>query len=169
MNKKGIELSVNFLVIVIISLVILSSGILIVRQYFSTAEDIKTQLDEQTERQIEASLGQGKLISIPFKKKTIGRGDSDIIGLGILNIYDNQKEFNVNISLSNAYDNNKNQIETDEEIDIRYENSFELDSKEKKIIPIRIAVPKQIPSGNYIFNVEIDQYDKITKIYITVP
>ncbi|MBD3354943.1 hypothetical protein GF361_03080, partial [Candidatus Woesearchaeota archaeon] len=120
MNKKGIELSVNFLVIVIISLVILSSGILIVRRYFSTAEDIKTQLDEQTERQIEASLGQGKMISVPFKRKTIGRGESDILGLGVLNIEDHRTEFNVNISLSSAYDKNKDLIDQNlaERIDI---------------------------------------------------
>jgi len=170
MNKSGIELSVNFLVIVIISLVILSSGILIVRQYFSTAEDIKMQLDEQTERQIEASLDQGKMISIPFKRKTIQRGESDMIGIGVLNVNDIQMTFNIDVSLSSAYDKNKDPIENlEEDIDIRYEKSLELDSKEKKIIPVRIFIPEQIPSGNYIFDVEVSPYERISKIYVIVP
>ena len=52
-NKKAaIELSMNFLVIIIISIVILGSGIYLTRQIFTGAQETSATLDERTKEAI---------------------------------------------------------------------------------------------------------------------
>ena len=88
MNKKAIQLSINFLVIIIISIVMLSSGILIIKKYFKTADEIQLQLDEQTINDIGNLLDSGNQVAIQLNKKTIPAGESAIFGIGVINIFD---------------------------------------------------------------------------------
>ena len=172
-SKKAIELSINFLVIVIISLVMLSSGILIVQKYFGTAEEIQSQLDTQTIAQIEELLDEGDPVAIPLKRKTISAKESDIFGLGVINIYDTPTSFTANIIFSNAYKPNKEDITAfpkPPEEWLLYDNlQFNLEPKEKRTISIRVDVPAGATSGTYIYNVKALPYDRITKMYVIVP
>ena len=56
-GKKGIELSLNFLVVLILSIVVLVGGITLTRSFLSTVEDQEEMVDAQTKRQIESLLG----------------------------------------------------------------------------------------------------------------
>jgi len=51
-NKKAMQLSVNFLVVMILSIAILAGSLVLVRTLFSKAENLKLELDESTEREI---------------------------------------------------------------------------------------------------------------------
>ena len=174
MNKRAIELSINFLVIVIISLVMLSTGILLIKRYFGTAEEIKAQLDEQTVAHIEELLEEGDVVAMPLKRKTIGSGETGIFGLGVLNINEQPETFTVEIALSQLVKKDKTtaapaQLEYDPTDWLLYEKSFTLDYKESRKIPIRVAVPGGVFSGTYIYNIEVLPYERITKMYVIVP
>ena len=57
MNKKGaIELSVNFLVIMIIAISVFGMGIRMTFQLMTKAEEIRADVDESTQREIEEAL-----------------------------------------------------------------------------------------------------------------
>ena len=179
MNRKAIELSINFLVIVIISLVILSSGILLVRKYFSTAQEIQLQLDDQTEANIEELLDEGERVALPLKRKTIPAGEADIFGLGVLNINPGATTaFSVNIEFNELVKKNKDVLEPgqlgyDPQGWLLFEqDGFTLDFKDSKKIPIRVAVPGGVLSGTYIYNVVVlvgPQKYGLTKMYVIVP
>ena len=62
MNKKALELSINFLVIVIISLVILSAGILLIKKYFAEAEELHKEISQETEIQINENTPLSKIL-----------------------------------------------------------------------------------------------------------
>lgn len=96
-KKAAVELSMNFLVVVILSIVVLTSGILITRQIFTGAEEIKTQLDSQTDSQIESLLQGSRRVGIAFGRKTIAAEDSSVFGLGVRNVLRENLYFKVSV------------------------------------------------------------------------
>jgi len=175
MNKKAaIELSVNFIVIIIISLVILGAAILITRQVFRGATELKATLDTQTEAQIEALLEEGKPVAVAFNRKTIGRGEHDIFGVGVLNI-EERANFNLEISFNKAFNKADEEIFCDDCNDwlLYSTDPFELGKNVENKIAVLIDVPKNAQIGDYIFDVVANkdgsQYYNIQKIYVVVP
>lgn len=102
MNKKAIELSINFFVILIISIAILSFGIYFIGKIFVEVDKYKLILDSQTEKQLEDLMDTGQKVVIPFNEKEIKKKDMAVFGLGILNVMNGNIEFNVVIEASMA-------------------------------------------------------------------
>src|SRR3989338_1661935 len=94
MNHKGaIELSVNTLVVVIISLVILAGGITLLYKFIAGAEEIKADLDARTTEELERLLvQQGKKVALPLHVADVERGKTHVFGLGILNALEAQQD-----------------------------------------------------------------------------
>ena len=187
MNKKAIQLSINFLVIIILSIVMLSSGLVLVRKFFATTVDIKADLDTQTKGKISQLLSVGETTALPFNKKTINAGENGVFGLGILNVLREEHQYRVNIVAWDAYDKNKNQLTgfdgmqsntfgmVEENKYVLYEDTeFTLKPNEQKEIPILVSMPKESQRGTYIFNVIVQdltqgsQYGNTQKKYVTV-
>ena len=109
MNKKGVELSINFLIILILSLAVLASGIFFASKLLGTAIDMKQDLDESSKMEIENMLIEGVRVGIPFKSQKVERGKSVYYGLGILNVYPHDN-FRISVTFSDAFDLNYQQI-----------------------------------------------------------
>ena len=158
--KKGIQLSINFLVTIIIGIVLLVLGILILRQFIGGAEEIKEDLDARTEAQLSNLLSAGQQVAVPFNSQTIRRGDGYLFGLGILNILDPTPpattiSFEIKASFSIADAALPPDVEHPDEW-LRYNReSFDLRKSEQHSEPVLIQVPKNAQSGTYIFNVEV--------------
>ena len=174
MNKKAaIELSVNFLVIIIISLVVLSSAILITRQIFKGATELKATLDTQTESQIEALLNEGRPVAVAFNRKEIARGEHSVFGVGVLNLLE-PGTFNLFVVFKNAFDSAEEEIScSDCSGWLLYdEDAFELGTNGENKIAVLIGVPKDAAIGTYIFDVKAEMdgasYGDLQKIYIEV-
>ena len=105
MNKRAFELSVSFLVILIICIAIFSFSIYIVRKFFTHAENLRMTYDERTEREIEQLLDDGSRIAIPFDKKEIGNGEFKTFGIGVLNILNSgsSNTFEINVHFNQAF------------------------------------------------------------------
>jgi hypothetical protein len=106
LNKKAaIELSVNFLVMLIITLVIFGSSMVMVKKFFGGATDIKRVYDERTEQEIERLLDDGSRVAIPFDKKKIANGEFATFGMGVLNVLgkDQQNDFRIQIKFNKAF------------------------------------------------------------------
>lgn len=86
MHKKAIELSINFIVIMIFSIAILSSSFLLVNQFFGKAEAMKARLDSDTESKIRSMLVSGERVAIPVQSQEIGLGKPVTFAIGISNI-----------------------------------------------------------------------------------
>jgi len=84
-NKRGIELSINFIVLLILGIAMFSGGLVFVGKFFSKAGTMKGALDSQTERQIEAMLDSGSAFVIPIHTKTVARSKLATFGVGLYN------------------------------------------------------------------------------------
>lgn len=180
MEKKGaFNLSIEIIVIVIISLVILSAGLLLLKKFIEGAEDTKILLDAKTEDELKRLLiDENKLVALSKNTAALYPGESHVFGLGILNIDGEKgKQFSISIALSKAL-NQENQDMT-QQVDTanwpRY-NSEPISIKENEhwTEPILIKVPPEAKKGTYIFNVKVSRYgqnppyDTIKKINLVV-
>ena len=181
MMKKGtLDLSINILVIVIISMVILSSGIILLYKFIGQAEEIKIDLDQRTEDELERLLvDQGKQVALPFYSANLFPGDSKVFGLGILSL--NNYEFRLDIQLSKAVDEEGNDITLIEKINAEkwllypYKDEIlKMDENEHQKVSILVKASKEAVKGEYIFDVKILQqpentlYGNVQKLVIKV-
>jgi hypothetical protein len=167
-NKKAaIELSMNTLVIIIISLVILGSGIALLYQFIGSATDTKKLLDERTNTELEHLLvDQGKQVALPLHVATLSGGESHLFGVGILNS-DAKKfgtEFVINIELNKFIDkNNEDKTtelqETAESWLLYTPETIKLEENENTKESILVDIPADAPKGQYIYDVIIKAKD----------
>jgi len=168
--RGAIGLSIETLVIIIISLVILGAGITLIYQFIRGAEEIKAELDVKTQDELERLLvGQGKKVALPLHVATVPRGESHVFGLGILNTFDHTENFQIRIRLSKAVDETKADITTQvnaQEIAgwaLYNTASIAIESNANNKEAILIQVPKDAIKGEYIFVAEV--YDSKNLLY----
>ena len=182
-SKKGFQLSINFIVILIIAIVVFGFGIIFVTRLFEGITKVKVQLDEETEKELDELFDKDETLSIPRNSKTINVGKSEVFGLGILNILGDNKEFTIDISCTSTIkkagetmsEQERNQYcERPEDKNWVFEDHFEefIKNNERKKIPIFFQVPTGTPPGTYIFTITVSYdttiYDTPEKIYIKV-
>jgi len=179
-GKKGFELSVTFLVILIIAIVIFTSGIYLIKQFFSVTLKIEERVTAQTQKEIERRLIEaGEKVAVPFNRKQVKIGDSRTFGLGILNTLGQSNLFGVEMSFNKAFT-----LKEQQEIfpELAYMNqdwiyselpNQQLKRNEHIIIPLTVRVGSKTAEGVitkkdvvYIFNACVykDISDKGLKI-----
>lgn len=84
-KKAAIQLSMSFLVMLIIAVVIFLLSLVFLSDFFKQATDLKAGLDEQTRGQIEKLLSGNARIAIPLETKNTKAGDPVSFGVGIKN------------------------------------------------------------------------------------
>jgi len=172
MNKKGIELSLNFLVVMILSIFIMVGGITFTYKFLIVVDERENEIDEQTKRQIESLLMDGHMVAIPIDTIKIKRGGHDTFGLGIYNILkDGSKDFRIAVSFKQAYDRNGDVIpeslasETKTYINSNWvfgkiDTEYTVPTNRYELVPIAVSVGGDMSSagdntkaGKYEFNV----------------
>ncbi len=195
-KKAALQLSVSFLVILIICIAAFSLSVYIIKRFFTHAEKIRDIYDERTEKEIERLLDDGSKVAIPFDKKIIYNGEADTFGIGILNMLDTgaENEFQITINFSKAYDK-----ENEEQCDMTnpgecgnpqkwlkaysgissssgliIDKTIRNNEQQKFLIGVE---PKYAPAGLYVFNLNVEYlndskmlpYDTLHKLYVEVP
>lgn len=195
-NKAGaVELSVNMIVITVLSLVVLGIGFYLVTNIFTTATEYKEKLDEQTKDNIIASLRQsGELISLPLTKYTLQRGAVETIGVGIYNNAGSDQTFYISVECTEAIDTDQTELCAKNNGVSCYtaETGFctnwiilgsekeTIANKDTIIAELFLIVPEDAPSGIFGYIVKVctgnecgatsaTQYGPSKKFYITVP
>lgn len=180
MNKRGaLELPINVLVTIIIALVILASGITLLYKFIGGAQNIKGQIDERTNAELERLLvDQGKQVALPLHTAIIERGSTHVFGIGILNI-GSLRQFQLQVELSKVVDIQEQDI-TSEVDKIQVEEWLLYDPEpillaenEHRKEPILVNVPADALPAQYIFNAKViledgKQYGNTQKFIVTV-
>ena len=165
MNKRGMEMSVGLIVVIILSVLIFSLSLYYVFKWFGEAEALKAEIDKQTQEQIMDALKTGnRLVAIPLAIQDVGRGKSANFGVGIRNIGD-EKQFSLAVGFSGAYTPDGKDIP----VSVDYINSNWIGAfstmnigsvkrNEQKIMPFLIKADLNTgagttPKGDYVFNV----------------
>lgn len=162
MEKKGFELSISVIVTIIIAIVLLGLGVLLLNKFIGGAQEIKQELDEETDQQLSLLLESGQRAAIPFNSFDMRRGDSEIIGFGILNIEDSTKSYIFTVDESTAFTSENVGINFEADNWVRYDrNSVEIGPRETYKTAILLTVPKNATSGTYVFNVEVRELSSL--------
>lgn len=176
LNKKAIELSLNFLVILVISIIIFSFGIRFISRLSSQA----TELQEITAKELDERIGSlvcegSDRVCVGNERKTITRTKFDVFGLKIMNILESQN-FDIIISrpTPSGTTNSKQEIQSDNLVWNPKSRSIFIEENEEANLGIGVQVPATAVSGTYIFDVKIlsadgKPYSATQKLYVVVP
>ena len=170
-KKRGaIQLSTNFIVMLILTIVVFAFGIVMISRIFSFAEDERLRLDQQTESMIEGALDRGERVFIPRERRTVPAGDTKVFGMGILNVLGTgQDKFGILVKFHEAYDgdtricsdpcptamNNAllSATETTTPNGLIITKTIRNNEQEKFLIGVK--VPPSEDKGTYIYNVTV--------------
>lgn len=170
MDKRGIELSVNMLVVIIISLVLLAGGIVLLNKFIGGAEELQVLLDERTEEQLQSLLiDEGQLVALSRQTITFNGEGQGIIGVGVLNI-DTEAIFQLVVGLPRSLERPQGLTRTITLLSTP--EPFTLEQQGTRMEPILITVGVGTPRETYVVEVEVQKrgstYDSKKKIYIVV-
>lgn len=168
--KKGIELSLNFLVTIIIALTIFTFGIKFISNLTKEAIELESITTEQLDKRIENLVCDTYKVCIGINKKTIQKGEFDVFGIRIINILETQ-EFNINAEVTKIIKDSREIIDPNKlsKINLKHRKNFIIKKNNEENIGVGVEVAKDAVSGTYILDVEIPQYNEIYKIYVEVP
>ena len=155
------------------------------QSFITGAEDIKTQLDAQTELELQRlMIDAGKKVALPLHTVEMEAGEDHIFGLGILNIDSvlYGEEFTIDVTLSKLLDEDGLEVETVNELKAlswllyNTETMF-IQENQHKSEALYIGVPEDAAKGTYIYNVYVyytpeggnaARYDSVKKLYVIV-
>lgn len=180
MNKRGFEMSVGLIVILILSVLIFSLSLVFIFKWFGSAEELKAEIDKQTKEQILTALKTGsQLVVVPMAIQNAERGKSAVFGIGIRNIAA-EKKFSISVGFSGAYLPDGRELGVDESwIKQKWIGSFGVSNvglvrkNEQVVFPFLVKVDLSIapgistPKGDYVFNVCV--YDAPLTAYNEAP
>ena len=166
-NKKAIQLSINFIVMLILGMAMFAGGMVFVSKFFGKAQNIKGSLDSQTERQIEAMLDSGSSFVIPIHTKEIHRKEYATYGVGLYNDGRNEAvtEFSIMITPDSGHGKDKMPLcqgtpcsaSNYPQIKPSLAQTATLQIDEKYKFLFLFDIPSNCPSGTYIYNVASKQ------------
>src|SRR3989338_1026376 len=159
-GKRAIELSLNFIVIIIISITLFIFGIRFMSQLSSQAFELqKLTLDDLDARIANFACEGSDRVCIGADRQTIPKGKFGVFGVKILNVLDPQsgqgQDFEITVALSTFVPkNNPSASGPPLEIKPKARNVF-IKANEEKEAGIGIEVPKTAEPGTYVFNIQI--------------
>ncbi|MBI2147933.1 hypothetical protein HYU19_05715 [Candidatus Woesearchaeota archaeon] len=179
-RKAAIELSVNFLVMTIISIVVFGLGLVLAKNIFSGSTELSDKAFEQLDQGIDKlACATGERVCLSTKQKTVQRGEFSKIALSVENILKepagNAKDaFQITISHPNAVDAGDRPIPDRLEW-LPHQRMVEIPRQSTMTMGVGINVPDDAASGTYVFDATVSangapyHQGMLYRFYISVP
>ena len=160
-DKKGVELSINFIVIIVISIIVFFFGARFIYKLASEATEIQQLTADELDERIGSLLCEGsQKVCLGIDRKLIKRGELGIFGLKIINIGLSQN-FEIKVSESGAYTKKGAQIANNLLYLPKDPRTVYIQRNDDAQIGIGIEVPKNTQAGTYIFNAVVCFDDRV--------
>ena len=157
MKRGALGLSVNAIIVIILSIILFSAGISLMFKFINTGEETQDLLNQQIIGAIEARLiQQNKLVALPFNSAILEAQDNKVFGIGFRNI-EAEAEFTVIVSISAG-----SPIQSIDAAKWFFYDTTPILLEENEIgnLALRIEIPNEAELGKYIFNVEVVKLGK---------
>jgi hypothetical protein len=189
MHKKGVEVSINFIVMFILAMVVFASGLAVMRNIFGDAESAKEKIEQQQKEEMERYLCDGsEKVKLIYASLDMKKGEGTFAGLCIRNDFDSDKSFYIKAYCDAAYNGPNSEIcnhdtgtctnvcdnwlSIDDATYTIYPNEI------KKIQDLSVMIPQSdVAKGTYVFNIKIcednsiaciQQYGTTKKLHINI-
>jgi hypothetical protein len=166
-NKKGaIELSANFIIVIIISLVIVVGGLSMFFNMKKNAQKLVDTLDDQTQERIKNMMLSGtERVAVYPSDPTLVSGDAKLIGVGITNIYDGpgQADFDIQIVGVDFYPKNNPNAATPmnpANYADSVQSSITIQPHSQAVKGILLRMPGSSLKGQYVYTIDITVDDR---------
>jgi hypothetical protein len=103
MRKRGLELQVSYLVILILSIAALAIGLSFAANLFIKADNLRKDLDSRTQLEIDRALDGGQKVALPINRKDIPRNRYDQFGVGVFNTLTETTPFEIEVKFSEFF------------------------------------------------------------------
>ena len=154
-NKKAaIELSMNFLVGIIIGIAMFSFGIYFLGKIMST--DVEVFLPDSYEEDAKACYSRGDRLCIIEKRQEIRVKKYGAFGLVINNMLGEKAKFKPIVDFSLGITDKEEELDEVEGIwTHEQERAIELENNDYELVSLAFTVPAGTDPGDYIFNVYV--------------
>lgn len=152
--KKGMQLSIQFFVLLILALAIFGYSINFIYSLFSEASKLEDMAFNQLDERVESLTCGTQQVCVGTTFKTINRGSFKIFGLRVLNSRSITTNFNVKI------DSGVKPDQAQELLFVPKTRDFSLNAGETQVIGVGIEVPNDALSGIYVFDIKVEVNDQ---------
>lgn len=150
-RKASIQLGVNFIVVMIISIILLGIGIKLISMFWVKSEEVKKNVDKYMQEKLEAMLNQGSLVAAYPNKVSVSRNKYAQLGVGIRNELGEDASFAILVERDETNSKICNQ-----EPSLLYDRgSFVIRNNERAYRLIAINLPSGCDRGVHIFNIYV--------------
>ena len=169
-TKKGMELSIQFFVLLILALVIFGYSVSFIYELFDQASKLESMAFDQLDKQVELITCGTQQVCLGTARKTITRGSFKIFTVRVLNSRNERADFSMVVEDSGIGPGGAGLLYFKPE-----SRDFTLSAGEIKSLGIGVEVPATAVSGNYVLNVKVTsdnlQYGGLPayKINVIVP
>ena len=176
-GKKGVELSINFLVVVIISLVVLGFGLKFAYDLLNYAEKEKQQQYDKIDKELENLICEGAdKVCVGTYRKKVGSSKSVFFGVKVWNILGSDQTFSMDVQPSGTCLIRKDKTTLDDcagrykitEVGQAFKFTISKQSMQKRVFIIDMSEATE--PGTYIFNLQVkngaDNYGPMQKLYV---
>lgn len=175
MNRKGaIELSANFIVIIVISSVILIGGLAL---FYGMRDDVTNyakSIDTQTADRIKSMmLGNGARVAVFPRELTLSPGDAEAVGIGVTNIEGGTDfEIVVTVKYYSSSDSDSAPVQNEQGFYSILEPTFTVPVGNQVVKSVLLKIPKEVRNkGQYVYTLKVMQsgvkYDAV-QVFVNV-
>ena len=157
-NKKGMELSITFLVGLIIGVVLLSLGLVFTYKLFAGVSDVERMgLPNYFEIEAENCVQTVDRVCVTETKKQTETSKTASFGVIVNNIYGETKDFKLTVKFRRGETEDGQMITSidTEEWTFSDYDTVELENNDDITIEVPIRPPKKSDAGTYVFNVNV--------------
>ncbi len=170
MNKKAIELSMNFFVLLIISIAVFGYSLKFLYSAFESVSVLEQKSFDQLDKEVESLTCSTQQVCLGTSWQQIARGSFKVFGLRILNSRTERADFDIDIEQKQGMGFPATELY----FKPAHREVIALEPGEIKNLGIGVEIPKTAESGDYVLNIKVtsdgEQYgDSVYKIKINVP
>ncbi|MCP3686686.1 MAG: hypothetical protein GY861_28955 [bacterium] len=155
-NKKGVELAMNFVVMIILSIIVLALGIFFINELMGDSTRLIDELGPETEAELNRMLTEEDIKAAVYPQSPeIPRNTQGQIGVGFINTDNDPTTFTIDIPEKNL-DGYKGNLQLKALFEIGVITEYK-DIKPGESVKAAMLVkpPKDADSGTYVLNIRI--------------
>ncbi len=99
MNRRGFQVAISTMVVILLGIVLLSGGIYLLRLVTEETIGLNTQLTGTYREQLKGMLTAGQLVAVYPSQAVVGVGETGLFGLGIDNRLGRNETFSLSVTV----------------------------------------------------------------------
>jgi len=173
MRKKAQELSINFFVMLIITVVVFGFALAFAYKFFGKSAELQARIDQRTESELQTLISsQGMKVAVYPTQIEATPGKPQTLGVGILNILGQKKTFTVSMACTKYINTSSASLNCPStSIKSVIQPSIDIENNKEGIVGGVISVDNSASAGTYIFDINVyydttTPYGGLQKVYV---